>query len=1253
MLPFKSQKASQPVPFACLAESLKAFEESLGKDGIRAWRRLINGQYGGQRLWGLGPQTVKFFVRPDCYRDIPISQLNLEPGEFAEGYRYVPGEMPILFAYKESMRASIGEKSPLRRDGFVLVLEWRKGVGDSPLLSSAFHVWADLVRKQLGADDSWGLWPSARVYQDKVDFTDQALFPNADAENADHVASSYGALLAGLWCALKSERQSKNAWPGEWSYPTLRWNTETEAVDGVNGLGEKLSVAVDCGAQVVTVAQEQAGRAKKTLWDLRQGADGRRFGGLRICAVSGRGKPVETARRIVYVKSKIVRTRCAVAALLALLFLNIGVLFYWLDWQGEKIAYFVDYVDCYGVPQGIVELAQDQIAGRNRAYRFHYQGYDSFLPWKRRPVLREVFCVNSFGKVCNETSRMPLHPLTAGRRFHYRADGSLDCVAYLEIDGFVRAIYKYSKNACVVDIVRRGTDGRLGTQEALHRNEERSSKKRVDVLTRYRFVRDGDGHVKRISSYRDSHDIPVPDHSGVYRTDFELDGRGRVKHMKFFSWNGSPISSSDGFDEERFQYDLQGNVIGDCIFRDGQCKEKHICTFDEKGNCVTNRLNVIGKGEGEIRSTYDSAGEEVLREYFESDGRRSRIDKSRQVNKVKYENGLLSEIDQTCYDANGCRSERTFVRVDKCMRPIRRTRYDRDGELDKSRGEYADVSWRYDEAGRVCEESYWNADRQLQTNVFGVARTQTRYKEIGAKLEKCIEYFDVSGQPTINRHLGAKKVKLVYDEQGRVIERKLFDESDVPMLCKDGWHHIVYQYNRLGCLSEISYFGTNDRRVVATSMDHSDHYSVIVQPFKVASIAYETDESGLCRVVSCRDVNGKLMNCMTGWSQARCSYDIEGRIEDVKYIQADGRPGLSPSHEHFEYKGSDYRQLASLRRSYNRDGSFDEKHYDDKGNLTRSRRYEHDGSYHEFEYDKGWMVTKDAVFSSVGTPIADEDGVHATLYKRDKLGREIKKGFLNVEGKPTLNKERIAALSTKYDEQGAVCENVRFGVNGELIRDINGVCIVRWHFDEQHRDTGRTFYDENTNRVANADGVFEVRKSYDSAGNKTEEYDVGVDGRARPDSYGVCIAHCDFDNSGRGVRTMFYDADRCPVQSTEGVGGWLSEYADSTSHEMKHLFIGTDGKPCLNCEGFAGWEQEFDARGNVVKFMRIGLDGLPILDSEGIVGVVKQYDGRNRCVEKNILVLTESRFAPEECSMPISCARWMWSESNSHMRRTG
>jgi len=69
-------------------------------------------------------------------------------------------------------------------------------------------------------------------------------------------------------------------------------------------------------------------------------------------------------------RRNVLRQRIAVS-MFALLIL-LGCLFLW-DYNRTTYRYFADYVDCYGVPEGILPLTKDQMKHRTRSYRFEYR----------------------------------------------------------------------------------------------------------------------------------------------------------------------------------------------------------------------------------------------------------------------------------------------------------------------------------------------------------------------------------------------------------------------------------------------------------------------------------------------------------------------------------------------------------------------------------------------------------------------------------------------------------------------------------------------------------------------------------------------------------------------------------------------------------------------------------------------------------------------------------------------------------------
>ena len=75
------------------------------------------------------------------------------------------------------------------------------------------------------------------------------------------------------------------------------------------------------------------------------------------------------------------------------MFLFLFVLFILWDYYRTKNEYFADYVDRWGIPEGVVELSAEQVKKRSTHYRFEYT-HRSILG-KGKGTLKRVVFANS------------------------------------------------------------------------------------------------------------------------------------------------------------------------------------------------------------------------------------------------------------------------------------------------------------------------------------------------------------------------------------------------------------------------------------------------------------------------------------------------------------------------------------------------------------------------------------------------------------------------------------------------------------------------------------------------------------------------------------------------------------------------------------------------------------------------------------------------------------------------------------------
>ena len=904
------------------------------------------------------------------------------------------------------------------------------------------------------------------------------------------------------------------------------------------------------------------------------------------------------------------------------------------DWNREKIAYFADYIDCFAIPQGRGELTREQLVGRRQTYRFHYQGYDKFLPWSRQPMLRKVFCVNSFDRVCEEHNEV-LVPLSgAGLRLYYDEMGKVTKVEELSVNGTVCAVRNYTgQMANMVEIVRRGTDGRFGTARVdIVISDEVGSGGFVGRESdnarrcgRLRLTRNKDGLIIGVECLSAVGGMPALDGEGVHRRKFELDDSGRIVRESYWTWHGARQTriAADGdakYDERTFAYDGDGNVTKVCLSLNGKNVRKWCFEHDSHGNVIIQRRKSLDdkvpiSGWAERRSNYDNHGEVIAEADFNEEGKPCGGMNSSRKRKVKYHEGFLVESDISYFDEcgkpgrlNEFGTSRDVERYDLGGRLVEYRRYGQDGDLLRSKNACAFGLMRYDIFGREIETSIYDADGKLMANGAGCARRVETFETDGESVIRTRMTFGADGGPVADSESGAQRTVVKYGSTGLVDEIRLFEANGVPILNSLGWHRVSFRYDRFGFLSEFAYFGIDGKTSV---MGCGFGY-----PGKgpVARETFVNDDSGHRIEETCYSVDGKRMVCSAGWSTMKCVYNEKGDLMEESVWDSNGSP-----------------VAACVKEGLGRFHRGTQKYRKD-GTRESVRVYAIDGSYHEWNYSETGVLVNDCIFAADGLPRVDERGIHCTLFKRDEQGREIRRGFLNAKRRPWLNEDRVAGWATVYDANGDVVEVANFGLSGELVADKRGVSITRWEFDAQHHEIAKTYYDVHSNCVEDINGDAGLRKAYDAMGNLVEGYRIDRLGRARADKFGIAITRLEYDDQKRIVRRNYYSSDKTPVLNANGIAGWTSEYDGETDKEICRRFFGLDGRPCRGASGAAGWQKKYDKHGNAAEDRLIDEEGKPFADKDGIVGWRRRFDDRSRPIEVTAFGLRD-----EPCAMSMPC----------------
>ena len=102
------------------------------------------------------------------------------------------------------------------------------------------------------------------------------------------------------------------------------------------------------------------------------------------------------------------------------------------------------------------------------------------------------------------------------------------------------------------------------------------------------------------------------------------------------------------------------------------------------------------------------------------------------------------------------------------------------------------------------------------------------------------------------------------------------------------------------------------------------------------------------------------------------------------------------------------------------------------------------------------------------------------------------------------------------------------------------------------------------------------------------------------------------DAGGRIVQRMFTDADGKPCLDRNGVAGWEADY-DQRGFQTRNAYLDKDGKSLMiGADGVAEFRNSYDEKGRLVRKNFFGVDGKPCLHVAGYAGWKVNYDAQGR-----------------------------------------
>ena len=663
-----------------------------------------------------------------------------------------------------------------------------------------------------------------------------------------------------------------------------------------------------------------------------------------------------------------------------MLLLLIGSGFFAWDYNREKISYYADFVDKWGVPTGIIPLTEEQVAHRQGSYRFvSKQGKTRRVEYvnSHGMILKE----NRFGSIRHSDYLIYGFYVPVNMKINYHENGEVSNIAYFN-----------ERNARIFDL-RFSKEGQNFFMEIKPRKrewEKNFGELAESKVRMYSVTRDSSGFISRMM-YRNAQGYLVWDKDKSFGESYTRNSRGQILSDVHLDKSGQQMEGDFKYesvydslghlqersrtrkDEEkrsgvqRYSYDCWGNLISHRSYDDDgnpQYGENGIFEikyeYDDFGNLIKetsfgiNKELVSGTGSrwAYVLMDYNEKGLVTKHSVYGIDGEPVMTEEGWFTRSVKYsDKGRPVKINYL--DKEGADVSEERYEYDNDGNIISQSFFDAKGNLTEKDG-YASAKFEYDDKGNPIKLSYFDAQNAPATDI---AEIIAEYDEQGNETK--ISIYDKDGQSSISD----------YNEYGSLIKESYYDAKGV--LTKDslGYAVVEYGYDQYGNISSECFYDENQNKIS------------IGVGFACVSLKYDKNGNAIKTVFE--GTNGNAVKIKHGFSERRNEYDEKGNIIEEKYFDTNGNLVINDD------------GYASLKKKYNKqDKLIEESYYDAAGKpIMTLNGYARVTS----EYDDFGDLIEDAYFDTKGRLVAIKDTPCArVLYEYDERNRLIKKSCRNV-----------------------------------------------------------------------------------------------------------------------------------------------------------------------------------------------------------------------------------------------------------------
>ena len=793
------------------------------------------------------------------------------------------------------------------------------------------------------------------------------------------------------------------------------------------------------------------------------------------------------------------------------------------DYFRTKVEYYRDYVEIYGVPEGIGELSGREMSHREGTYRFEYSRYK----------LRRVTYVNSRGNLIDHHDSETKDRIVDMTVSYNEGSGKIDVAKYRDRSGKVLYVKDYDNNfkTCTFKL-----DDELGTEMTLNANvslfqssfdiglEDKSK------ISKYILDYDEDGNLAKIE-YAGFGNVRVSDGQGIFGKRYVHDRKGRVVEEHYLGRDGKPKATQFGLGIKKFTYDGDDNMVKiEYLTVDGKpSSDGNNCpvvllTYDKYGNRLTEKYTDI-QGRPMIRKDnafagityeYDDDGMLVKNQYLGIDGC------------ITYIDGVSGIVNE--YDENGYLSRRSYIDAKG------KAAYMNDTDMNTS---YSRLEYTNDSHGNVLDLKILDAKGEL-IETTGFARRKCTYDSVGNQLTEY--YLDATGKLYEPAGLGYAGFEAKYDRQGRLSTLTYMSkEKKRKVLQVQKFCYFKNEYDARGNYTKRAFYDDRDNPVASNE--------------GIAAVCYEYDDNGNEAARFFLDTKGKPCCLYGNCARMEFAYDEQGNRISESYLNVDGKP--------MPVNG-----IAGYRYSY-----------DTRGNVTSMAPMGTNGKLaaghleERMKYDERDNVIEKTYFGAKGAPANCQEGFHKIILAFNTNNQCVQKEYYGTNGLlKNVAGQEYAVEKMEYDTRGNNVSKVFFTQTGSRGTDKSKVHKYYYQFDKISNKVCHQLTFGCDGKPVAADGIApEGRVEYDKRGNMTKLVCYDGYGKKKTGLKGWCELRFKYDDSGLLTEQAYYSIDGKKVMEKDlKFHKIVLEYNDMRQMTVK-AYYGTNGQPVNTAYG---WHKE-------------------------------------------------------------------------------